>query len=1103
MLPRPVRRVNPFQEDPVIVPAGEGAVTVTLKGVNASLTTKNGLHFDARGTLDINGNSGSFHVSIGPGGTEAGVTGLDLATLRPLIGRGLGGLLTLHFADRALQAEIEGLVMTDPPIRESKITFVAEPGEDAATTIVAVNPDGSLDLNATVTVADRMRFRVDGTVPRETAFGRDAGKGTLRVNLSGSLGNGLVSLAGTANLTGQDHDPLELDLDVDYYTHARGIIARKALAVSGDNRVAVKGKIDLRRATGRLTGSVDMDLDQLTRLLRPFVTLDESFSLAGRATLPSCEVRGKAGSLVVDAAGSIRDLVVGYNGEEARHPEARIDIAATVDRNFDRIEITRINLPDCELTGSLKHLSTRAPTGFVKGTIRITPVIVGLAGLAGIRFDKPVAGEIGIDLKTGRDPTGVSLSGQVNGTALHYGEIQKDIAVTIHEAGYASGSWSGKAAVVVDGMTIHTRLDEWSGDEGRGQLWMDPTPLQQLLRDVPLDDLELGGGVEPVVGIKVDGSRVSAVVTLDGREIVALVGERGPRDEPVYLKATVTYDIDEHRVDVDETTLTIGREFKLTGSGAWQRSDNDVTGSAHVTARADVLRRMLPELETLSLGGRFELDVESRDGAVGGKLIARGFALEVDGKRPEVDALSVSLSDEQLRIDLDGQVLSGQAKIGRDGAELSDLTGRIEHDLIGIWLPKGITVTGGAARWPFDGSGAMQAKGKLSAGTFRLRGTIVEEPFVELDMDRAAGAKVSDTRFHARAGATRIEGDDQALVGLSIEARSRPPREPADAGNKNLGQALRWQGSIRIAQFRSGEYRGRDVALTMRGDEFGNVGWEADAPYVQAEDRDELVATGLRLDGKWRDVPWMPDGRHLLLAGIEAKSVRTPTVSLRDLFAEIHWGRGSGRKLLHGSVKSDTFKATLNHGKLSFASIEFSFGSLRLGRNGYAGDRAPAWDLDNVILKRSRFAGNPGNALRIVIPMLIEQENQKITARGRVGFRLDVDGVGVTFDAIERSANGTFDVTIQNFEIANSRVLNYARFDFDDQGIRRTDRVEIFTRIERGRVVMEDWQTIFGDPKIQIKGSASFRGVLDYKAKARVHGTIKGPVDDVSVTFFK
>ncbi len=857
----PPRRIDPFREDPVILDAGDGLVTVGIEDMDLRLdTTPSQTTLDLWAALDIAGRPGRARVAVrlGPDGPSGSVhvEGIDLALLDPFV-KGLEGRVEIRAEGSREGADLrlKVLGLGAGRVREAWAELSGRFRKDgdgvAFDALVLRTASGAFSLDA------RGAWPPKGLVLKAQAspeaLGVDA-KGPLLLDVTGEAGD----------LTGTLRAP-DLDARFDVTVRDGGVEIRRLDARAFESTVSAHGAFG---PALRLSGSADVSLDDL----RPF--LPEGASLEGRLRVAAFELLDR--SLKADA--ELKGLLArGLFAEDLRIDRGELHVDGALEDGGDLLRVARAQLDGLAARGTvsgLKRGKLRAD-GTVKGTLALNPLHARLLGLSEVRG---LRGQLTIDATARTGEKGIDASGTAAIDGFH---VESDGGAWDLARISAEGTCREGNAIVrakTDGLALE---GSFAGGKGSVDLDVEAIERQPLLVRLLPADARLEGPLRLRAHVERAPWRIAG--TLESAAITAMFGGRGVESEEIRLSFTAREADPGWFVAAPDVVLkNLGVKASL-GEGFFGR-DGSRAGRVLVEGALDRLAKVAPEIARFAPKGNLSVDVlagydgrwsfTGAGGASDASVVLAGKRTPARAARVEFDAAlpgDGTLTLKKLRLTSKATELEGAATLGP--STTLRMEGRTRLEEIGPYAPV------------FQGSGEVTIDElALDLGA---EGEFTASASLHADSIRVDGGRLRNAGVRSRAEGRLVKGAlaDVKTV-LSVTAAS------AERGNILVEDlVLLEKGSGRSGAYALGtRVEGRRVTV-------GATSWEQVALDLRGRlDRllDERPPTGIT--GTVRFARWNL-GPFLWEDAKGEVALEDGSVMVKDLVAGLHGGtvRAEGR----------------------------------------------------------------------------------------------------------------------------------------------------------------------------------------------------------------
>lgn len=789
----PAEPVDPFEGDPVILPADEGAMEVALEGFELDLVAEpastrvrfggavrvNDAGGDVRGTVTVAG-------PVVRGSVEA--RGVDLRVLEPFLEGGVRGV-----ADLA----VEGEVADGSPslrVRASARDLVAGDFREERVDLAA-RVEGARVAEGTLATASGLRLEGSGTADDLSVEGSHP-RASFAVRKQGDAFSGTAEVRAVA--LGR-LPPRDVALEFDVLLRGDAAEIRSARARAPDADLRASGTVALRAPfAGELSVEGGADL----RLLAPL--LKERAEVLGSATLRADLRVEPDGGVALRGGGEVRDLVVrGVFDEELSRERASFEIDAALEEDRDVLRVARGRVDEIAFEGraaGLRAGELREVKGGVKGEVALSPLLPRLAGLEDVQDLK---GRLAIDVQAATDAKGMTVAGSAVVTGLRfagYGRRLDHERVSLRGKVERppGGAWTGHAIATAAPVLVDVADFAVEGGRFRAEGKLEVADLAALpLLPAPL---HLGGGL--------GGTFVAAPdeVTAD------------------LHSGSLTALWDGHGVEAAETTLSVAAR---RGEAGWSfdGSRATVAGATVALAGRDVelrgvleeLARVAPDLAPFAPRGRIAL----RGGLAGDDFsvdaTVEDFAATVGGEEVSSPSLRVAASGargEVLEL-RDLLVETGRATLRASGdvGERADLRVRVSGDLAAA----AAYVPGLSGDGPFHVDATVSAPRPGADGPVVARGDLAFERAATGDLE-ARGAKVG---FSFRG---LLAGKHVEPAALSLDASARQLSrgglrlDACDVAAEGAGAPFRFRATVRAREARAGDFPLEGARADLRGE---------------------------------------------------------------------------------------------------------------------------------------------------------------------------------------------------------------------------------------------------------------------------------------------
>lgn len=720
--PQP-RPVDPFREDPVVLPADEGLFVAALDDIDLLLAAAPGetrLDLSARGTVDGREGKAEIHVRLGEGGPEGAVRleGIDLALLRPFLGE-IAGRVDLRVEGSPAGADVlvraEGL--RAGPVDETWAEITGRLRKDG---------DGVVFERLSLrTASEALSLDAKGAwPPKDLEIRARVATDLLGLRAKGPI---LLDARGQGrDLAGTLGTP-DLDARFDLALREDGALLRKLDAKLGKSTVSVEGEVS---RSVRLSGSADVDLRDLEPLLPPGKAIAgrlrvERFALEDLSLRADAEVTGLAlRGFFAD------DLDIGRG-------ELHLDAALSEDR--DVLTIARAQLDGLAAQGRVSGLTGGTPLaeGTVKGTLALNPLHARLLGMEDVRG---LRGQVTLDMAASSGAEGIAGKAAIEGLHVETPLGAWDVARIDAHGSCKEGA--ARIDATSDGMRLRG-----SFADGKGEVALDVDALerQPLLTHLLPAGAVLRGPLALRAGI--EGRPWNVRGTVASARLTAKLPGRGIEDGKLDLSFTAREDDLGWFLEVPDATLG---EIKASLGEGFLGRDGSRSGRLLLEAPLDRLLALAPEAEDLAPRGTLALDVlatRDRGWTFAGALDVTGGSILLSGKRTppkaariEFDAVpgEAGVTLRRIRLATKTTEIEGDGALGKTLA--LRLKGRTRVEEIAPYAPA------------FKGSGEVTLDGLA----------------LDLSAERAFGVSAA-----LRSAAVRVEGLGLTAVALRSRITGR------------------------------------------------------------------------------------------------------------------------------------------------------------------------------------------------------------------------------------------------------------------------------------------------------------------------------------------
>jgi len=1107
--PQP-RPVDPFREDPVVLPADEGRVVLSVERFSvrvASDATRTDVGFEGAVALDGKGGHVKGDVSVAGADASGSVsaTGFDLAAvarfapLRTLEGtvdlKASGSPEGFEWTARATRFRAAGAEI--PPLFEEWIELAGKGrAKDDYVVIERLRLEtasGEIDIDGAGTVPPQedAGFRVAARLPTRLVFlaaGREPGEGRIALELDGTRRAAGVDLKGTLHLDDfvfadpalRAVGPTSLRAGYDLGYADGTLTVRKLEARAAEFELDLRGEATLRpRLAGDFTGRASADLERVHRFLAPFLPLEEEARIRGRAKLASFAVAAdEAGNLALTAAGTLRDFAAsGIVEETLRCARGEFEVDAALEEDGDALRVAKGRFNDLRASGrvaGLKARELRSAEGTVKGTVELTSLLARLADADGI---ETLGGRLEIDATAKTTGPDIAVRGAATVTDLlvrgAFGEVRHARVDLAANGARKDAAWSGTANLILPRAEVGATLKPWKPKDA---------PLSGTVTAAVKDVAELSElvpGLAMPEGLAVSGpARVQADVTREaglwkaGGTVAsgawsARFRDAGVRSERVLVRfdARQTEDgilvaVPHGRLENHDVTVKIERVFV---------GDEALDGRVRVELPLRMVPSIWPDAAARDPRGDAVLEATVRRGdawTVDARADVADFDAILKGRRVPSKRLTLRLKGttdletanvETLSLVVDDASVSGAGTLGR----ATDFTLEAKGDL-GKLAPFFPDVDG--------------------AGTFGLKATLVGT----VDFD---GRTLGDgpircvTSFHA----------ERLTVGDVEMERARG--EYALEGRRTGGdyRDLAGAGFVHAASARQGSIAATGVEI----DETGSGALLASGRGQGYTSRPQIRVKELRIDGApFENAVVKVRGTLQGLGGdaLEDLDLAGEFRFRRATTGLVTWTGGRADLTLKDRVaKLENLEGVVNEGRVTgWARVDLSERPVRWRSNLEAADVKISEDL--------------GRPLSFLVPILrLSRKRARRSLDGILDARLEFSGTGTTMDLLEKSLSGNGRIDFREVAVQGSVLLPLLSLRIGEILTRRPYRfsdVNVVFRVADGVVKPEPIE-LSGEPfGMKIEGEARLEGRIDFVVKSPllpIPLRVKGDIDDPKV----
>ncbi|MGQ0614399.1 MAG: hypothetical protein ACT4PV_11740 [Planctomycetaceae bacterium] len=1084
--------IDPFVEDPAVLPAGEGSLLFALEDLEFAGSLGDGppsLRCTAR--LLVDGKGGSIRAALrlekaGLSG-ELAAAGFDLGALEPLLGSRLAGV-----AEGSLEGGAGGGIRLSVTIRE----FVAgaeELGEvreewvriaGAARLQTGVLAVDSLEIS---TASGEMRLQASGSLPVETgggllsfhaegeapmallgpALGYEADAGIARFDLRATAEANSIALDGTLRtrglrLRGRPLDDLDATVRAKLFPRDAKAEVERLVADATSSRAEgslhadVNGVVAWKGRRGfALRGEARADLAQLLEMARPFLRAPEDAALEGKAALSGLSlVRDEEGALTVRGRLSIEGLLAeGWGTPEVRQDQLLVTVEASLDAAGDTLRVEEGRLDDLLFHGRVAGISDRTfrdAEGALTGSVELSPLLLRALRIAGL---SDLRGRLSVDARAAQGPKGVTLEGRagvsglsVQGPLLGEAPLTQDALSLAFTLRRENEAWTGSASAEGDAFLLAaTDLSYRTPDEATARFELSCGDLAALRAAIPAGllpaDLVMGGDCKVSGRATRRGGLSSVTAAPEAARLTLRLGENGFSDQR--LSGLLQAEQTPQGWEAASSNLALPDLGVTAAFGGFTLRGEDVAVTALVLEAplpSLLALHPLPELARFEPrgGARYEGDCSLASGiTLRGRLSLSDLELTVNG-RP--------VASPRAAVEIDAASEPGRILVRRCEFEAAQGKGSLVGEITGAegarrgvlrftFLPVVRAFPALLPGWSSEGELRFEGRlsGPLQGESARLA---LEEGTFRADALRSPDLLVlgAEGTF---AGEWILGGVPEPSATVSLHARIEEARyRTLHARGIELDQSsgMRWPaGSAQPPLAAWSTLRAEEVAL--------------DALPIEA-----VRAT---IQARREEGPWTGTGQ------MSFKKVRTPSLD---------WTAGSAQ--------------------VEFAGDEVTIAELRSKVNGGDVTGSGTLNLATMAWKQEmkiagvRLDARLGNPLGIIVPVLRLRsgERQERSLEGVARGTLSAAGRGTALDDFRRTLTGSGRVELSKVVARGSLLLPLIGGHFGKALLGAPlefDTLVVEYEVADGRVTPKPLR-IQGRPlALAVRGSTGLDGSLD------------------------
>ncbi|HEX5137347.1 MAG TPA: AsmA-like C-terminal region-containing protein [Planctomycetota bacterium] len=587
--PQP-RPLDPFREDPVVLPADEGLFVVALDDLDLLLAAAPGetsLDLTAKVRVGDREGRAEIRARLGPR-TPTGLVhleGIDLALLRPLL-EGLEGRVDLRIEGSAEGAELklraEGLKAG--PVDEAWAEVDARVRKEGEGVLV--------EKLAVRTASDALSFDARGAWPAKdleisarvpTALLGLRAKGPVTLDARGKGRD----LAGTLAIP-------DAEARFDVTLRDDGVSVRKLDAKARGSTASLEGDV-ADTGTVRLSGSADVDLKDLAPLLPEGKTLEGRLQIE-RLALENLSL--KADAIVTGL------LARGFFAEDLDLGRGELHVDAALSGDRDVLTIARAQLDGLVAQGTVEGLKGDMPRadGTVKGTLALNPLHARLLGIEDVRG---LRGQLAVDVLASTGAAGVSGEAAIEGLHVETARGSWELKRVDVRGSYKDGA--AEVSATSDGLRLAGSL---AGGKGHVELDVDAIERHPLLLGLLPADVALEGPL--ALRADLEGKPWDIRGTLSSERLTARLPGRGVEGAKLLVSFTAR---DEGRGWLVAAPGVALGDIRASLADGFLGRDGSRSGRLTLKAPLEALLPLAPEAKGVAPRGALALDVRATHAA--------------------------------------------------------------------------------------------------------------------------------------------------------------------------------------------------------------------------------------------------------------------------------------------------------------------------------------------------------------------------------------------------------------------------------------------------------------------------------------------------------
>lgn len=1078
--------IDPFREDPVVLPAGEGSLLLALEELEFAASLGDGppsMRCAAR--LLVNGKGGAFRAALrlekaGVSG-ELAVDGFELEALEPLLPARLAGVAEGTLEGGAgggvrLSATIHDLVAGPEGLGETREAWVRiagaarlQGGDLAVDSLEVTTASGGMRVQASGSLplepgGGALSFRVEGEAPMALlgpALGYEADAGEARFDLEATADAGPIAVAGTLHtrglrLRGRALDDLDATVKARLFPRDAKAEVERLVADASSLHADLSGVVAWKGRRGlSVQGEARADLAQLLEMARPFLRAPPGAALEGKAALSGLSlVRDEGGAVAARGRLEIEGLLAeGWGTPVVREERLLLTMNAWLDGDGDTLVVEEGRVGDLLFHGRVAGIADRSfrdAEGAVSGSVELSPLLwkaLRIDGLADLR------GRLSVDAKAAQGAEGIRLAGtaQVAGLLVQ-GPLLGEAPLAQKALSFAfslqreNEAWTGRASARGDAFSFGaTSISYRSPEDASARFELACADLSAVRSAIPSRllpaDLEMRGDFAISGEATRRGGLWVVAATPSAVRLTLRLGANGFSEQPLAGSLQA-----EETVQGWEAGAS---RFSLPGLGLTAAFRTLTVRGGALAVTSLVLDAPFPSilvLHPLPALARFEPRGSVRyegDATVATSLALRGrislsdLALRVNGRplASRTATLAIDAASEPGRILL--RQCEFEAAQGK-GSLIGEITG-----------PEGMRR--GSLRFtflPVVGAFPELLPGWAAEGALRIEGKLsgpIEGKEARLALEegtfRADALRSPDLLFRGAegtfAGEWLIAGVPEPSATVSLHARIEEARyRTLSARSIELDQSsgMRWPAGTAQPPLTAWS--------TLRAEEVALDGLPIEAVRATFQVHRE-------------DGPWTGAGQ------MSFRKVRTTALD---------WTSGSAQlEFLGDEITITELRSTVNGGDVTGS------GSLNLA--------TLAWRQEMKI-SGVRLDARLGNPIGILVPVLRLRagERQERGLEGVVGGNVSLAGRGTALEALRRSLTGSGRVELSKVVARGSLLLPLIGGHFGKAVMGAPlefDNLMVEYDIADGRVTPKPFR-IQGRPlALALRGSTGLDGSLD------------------------